>query len=193
MPTPKQTGGLPPDETGTAVFGGLDGIGNPTRRLNLTREWSPDGGLLVWIGLNPSSAGSTNDDPTIRRVRGFSKREPNIGGFVMLNLSTFIATKPSDLYEAIKYGYDDNVRDALDEIDKWLLNPRVEDVVLAWGAGVDCAPQMCARAQLLLDLLRRRCKEREEIGVFCLGLTQRGHPLHPLYLASKTEFREYAL
>lgn len=43
-------------------------------RYTLWRRWG-DGRVLTVIGLNPSTADATQDDPTIRRCIGFARRE----------------------------------------------------------------------------------------------------------------------
>ena len=46
-------------------------------RYTLERRWSAVGlaePRIVWIMLNPSTAGAEVDDPTVRKVVGFSKR-----------------------------------------------------------------------------------------------------------------------
>ncbi len=50
----------------------------------------------VFVGLNPSTADENEDDRTIRRCRGFSKRW-GYGGFYMLNLFALRATDPREL------------------------------------------------------------------------------------------------
>lgn len=68
-------------------------------RYCLTREVAPltGDGTVTFIGLNPSTADETQDDPTIRRCIDFARR----WGFArlkMLNLYAYRATDPRDLY-----------------------------------------------------------------------------------------------
>ena len=65
-------------------------------RYLLWRRWSSSQ-LALFIGLNPSTADAANDDPTIRRITGFS-RSLGFGGFLIVNLFAFRATKPIDLF-----------------------------------------------------------------------------------------------
>jgi len=53
----------------------------------------------VFIGLNPSTADETVDDPTIRRCMGFA-RSWGFGWLVMLNLFAFRSTDPRALKTA---------------------------------------------------------------------------------------------
>jgi len=74
-------------------------------RYSLGRRWTPGEKLLVVIGLNPSTADATQDDPTIRRCVGFAKRW-GFGGLLMLNLFAYRATDPEELRGAIARGLD---------------------------------------------------------------------------------------
>jgi len=61
-----------------ALFAGFDGRGTELSpcgiyRYTLTREWE-DGRCVAWLMFNPSNADATDDDATIRKCIGFSKR-----------------------------------------------------------------------------------------------------------------------
>ena len=43
-------------------------------RWALWRTWNVNKGRVVFIGLNPSTATETEDDPTVRRCIGFARR-----------------------------------------------------------------------------------------------------------------------
>jgi hypothetical protein len=100
-------------------------------RYNLTRIWDGSRGALVVIGLNPSTADATTDDPTIRRCIGFAKRE-RLGGLVMLNLFAFRATDPKRMRcadDPVGPDNDHAIREAV------AANRRLGSVfVAAWGA-----------------------------------------------------------
>ena len=68
-------------------------------RYSLSRIWEPTKHPLAFIGLNPSTADETEDDPTIRRCMGFA-RDGGYGGVLMLNLFAFRSTKPKGLLDA---------------------------------------------------------------------------------------------
>jgi hypothetical protein len=68
-------------------------------RYVLWREWSGHPRRLVVIGLNPSTADATKNDPTVTRCINFAKRE-GCGGMIMLNLFAFRATDPGVMMEA---------------------------------------------------------------------------------------------
>lgn len=65
-------------------------------RLSLWRIWDREKAFIAFIGLNPSTANASSDDPTIRRVTSIAK-ELGYGGIYMLNLFTYISTDPKKL------------------------------------------------------------------------------------------------
>jgi hypothetical protein len=65
-------------------------------RLALARTWGPQA-PMVCVMLNPSTASAVEDDPTIRRVQRFARREGCGGGIVVVNLFAFRSTDPRAL------------------------------------------------------------------------------------------------
>ncbi|WP_368188730.1 DUF1643 domain-containing protein [Aeromonas sp. R7-3] len=70
-----------------------------TYRYALSRVWATDKPYALFIGLNPSTADETLDDPTIRRCIDFAKRR-GYGGLVMANLFAYRATDPEVMKRA---------------------------------------------------------------------------------------------
>lgn len=68
-------------------------------RYALWRTWDDDS-HITFIGLNPSTADETEDDPTIRRCIAYAKKW-EFGGINMLNLFAFRATSPGDMKRAV--------------------------------------------------------------------------------------------
>ncbi len=141
---------------------------SPCRRYRYTlwRNWgdllASGKGYAMFIGLNPSTADETEDDPTIRRCITFAKTW-GYDGLCMANLFAFRATDPSVmLAEPDPIGQDN---------DSHLLvmagNAGV--VVAAWGtSGVHMG-----RADAVRKLVPH---------LHYLRLTKDGHPGHTLYL-----------
>jgi len=134
-------------------------------RYVLRRDWSgvlaPTGYAMV-IGLNPSTADETVDDPTIRRCIAFAQAW-GYSGLCMANLFAFRATQPKDMFAAEDPVGPDN--------NDWLLDcaAGAAIVVAAWGAhGTYRERDTWARASLG--------------DLHYLRLTKDGHPGHPLYL-----------
>lgn len=140
-----------------------------TWRYRLWRQWG-SGPTFVVIGLNPSTADETQDDPTIRRCIGFARRE-GCGRLEMLNLFGYRSPYPDDLY-----GQDDPV--GPDNDDTILTVAQTASVVVAaWGAE-KIARERAREVQLSLAAVG--------VPVLCLGRTAGGSPRHPLYLRSET-------
>lgn len=148
-----------------------------TYRYVLTRTWDAGKPPMVWVMLNPSTATGLVDDPTIGKVIRFARRDPAIGGIIVVNLFACRATKPAVL------------RTAADPVgpmtDALLLRECAQPgrpVVLAWGAH----GALHGRAAHVTGLLAAAGAVS-----WCLGTTKDGQPLHPLYLAADTPFRPY--
>lgn len=144
-------------------------------RYRLTRSWGGDPAPLVWIMLNPSVADMNQDDPTIRRVRGFSEAF-GFQGFTVVNLFAEIQTDPANLgklVDPVGPENDDYIAQAAHGAKR---------IVCAWGAG--CPWQY--RPKAILGML---------VGapLFCLGTTKDGHPRHPLYVRGDQELVPFGL
>lgn len=133
-----------------------------TYRYSLWREWSGGEGYVMFIGLNPSTADETKDDPTIRRCVAFA-RDWGYSGLCMTNLFAYRATQPADMLRA-----EDPIGPAND-FYLVTLAANASVVVAAWGNhGTH---------------LRRDAAVHKLInGMSCLATTKDGNPGHPLYL-----------
>lgn len=123
-------------------------------------------GYVMWIGLNPSTADETRDDPTIRKCIGFTKRW-HFGAMVMTNLFAFRATDPRVMKGCPKPIGNEN--------DKWLTRIARDAaiVVAAWGNH----GQFIGRDKEVMKLLD---------DVHCLRITGENCPQHPLYVPYAT-------
>lgn len=127
----------------------------------------PGPAMDVVIGLNPSTACASKDDPTIRRLYGFL---PN--GFIVLNLYALRSTDPAALWQ-----HPDPVGPDNDFYLRFLCAaaPRV---IVAWGT--NAKPERAAQVVAMLDR-----------PLFCFGRNQGHTPKHPLYLARTVEIQNY--
>ena len=143
-------------------------------RYTLDRRWAPLAPDLAVVGLNPSTADETVDDPTIRRLVGFAQRW-GYGGIVMLNLFALRATDPKEmLAERDPVGPDNDVV-ILRETDS-------RHVLCAWGTHGKHRARGFAVEMMLRDDGR---------SLFHLGMTKGGQPKHPLYLPSATRLQPW--
>lgn len=145
-------------------------------RYKLWRRWS-EGPLLMVVGLNPSTADETQDDPTVRRCIGYAKAW-GYAGLMMTNAFAFRATNPKVMlfFPEPILAWSQNL--AIIERESRLVIRESGAVLAAWGNhGSHRIQSRCLRQRLHL------CGG----GVACLGLTKSGEPKHPLYLAANTK------
>ena len=153
----------------------------PEYRYSLMRDL---GGLslfpkrVLFCALNPSTATDTENDPTVRRMMDFARRQ-DASELRLVNLYAARSTDPRYLWQ-----FDDPVGPLNDaQIDYEAA--RADLMVAAWGAFT-------------------RAEERER-GVEVLGILQRygtvyrlgsptrgGHPRHPLYLRHDIQLEVHA-
>lgn len=138
-------------------------------RYWLSRVWDEDLRPLLWIMLNPSRADHLLDDPTVRRVNGYSERL-GAGGSFVVNLFAYRSTDPERLRQVpdpVGPLNDRYLRDFLD-------NPHFSDrVVCAWG------PLGTYRDRDLAVMAMIRERGRQPVA---LRVTGNGSPGHPLRL-----------
>ena len=128
---------------------------------------------IMFVGLNPSTANETMNDPTIRRCISFAK-DWGYGGIYMCNLFAYISTDPKAVI-----AQPDPIGPDNDRVLK-LINKNCKVTVAAWGA---------------FSIAHQRSKEVFELlpPLMCLGITKNGYPKHPLYLSKNTQLQEYRL
>ena len=121
----------------------------------------------MFVGLNPSTADETTDDPTLTRCINYAKSW-GYGGVCMANLFAFRATEPVDMKAT------ENPIGA--ENDKWLkkLAKDAGLVVAAWGND----GSYLGRSKQVIKLIP---------GLHCIKLNKSGEPAHPLYQAAKLQ------
>jgi hypothetical protein len=139
---------------------------NHKYRFVLWRIWTEGCTNLMVIGLNPSIADGSINDPTIRRITSFAKAE-RFGGFYMLNLFTLISTDPRKLLTAKEPDY---------LADEYLLEYRfkTDQIIFAWGNNKVAEK----RAKEVIDMFPYS---------YCWGKNKDGSPKHPLYLPKSTK------
>ena len=134
-------------------------------RYALWRIWDDKLPKVLFIGLNPSTADESKDDPTIRRCMRYAQ-EWGYGGYLMGNIFAYRSTDPKRLKIIDNpIGSDNNL---------WLKNLHKEAslTIGAWGNH----GKYLNRSKAIIDLID---------NLYCLKVTKEGHPSHPLYLSSK--------
>jgi hypothetical protein len=126
---------------------------------------TPSNRMVQFIGVNPSTAHETKNDPTVSRCMEWARRW-GFGIFTMTNLFAYRATDPEVMKAfAEPVGPDNN---------KWLAEvaEAAELIICAWGNhGVHLD-----RASKVLNALSKHYGKKMR----CLGFTNDGHPKHPL-------------
>lgn len=164
---------LKPYGPGTAAFSPCG-----TWRWALSRDLSgwphPVGtyprGILLAIGLNPSSATSDDDDPTVHKESKWAI-DWRYREYWKVNAYGFCATEPDDMFAAQDRGID-IVGMHNDRMIKKLVG-RVQlhggQVLAGWGRHIEPVRQRVLAA-LLAD-----------VEVVCVAVNKDGSPTHPLY------------
>jgi hypothetical protein len=130
-------------------------------RYALWRIWDESKPLVMFIGLNPSTANEETNDPTIRRVMSFAKSW-GYGGVYMMNLFAYVTAYPLELKKC---------KDPIADNDKYLkeIASKCEKIVFAWGS--------------FKEAIERSYKIYEMFPVASeLGSNKDGSPKHPLYV-----------
>lgn len=165
----KTTWPLLPGVTGNAKFS------RPDRKYRhwLTRKVGPQTEKwtrgILYIGMNPSTAEATIDDPTIRKEQHYMLRE-GFDFMVKCNVMDYRCTDSDQLLVRHKA----NVRLCSPKNLEWIRwwADRVDTIVFAWGK---LPKQLEGHAQNVKDMLRWH-------NPLCLGKNADGSPKHPLYL-----------
>jgi hypothetical protein len=138
-------------------------------RYALWRTWDEAESHVTFIGLNPSTADESEDDPTIRRCIGFAK-EWGFGGINMVNLFAVRATSPNDMIRhPCPIGYENN-----DYLRMYLEEGGLN--VACWGNH----GEHLFRGEEVIAILGK-----PNLSIF--GLTGKSQPKHPLYLPKNTK------
>ena len=140
-------------------------------RFALWRIWNEQKPLVMFIGLNPSTA-NENDTPkgndnTITKVKKIAAFN-GYGGFYMMNLFPHVTSNPDKLPEMTDSMYYEqwHLRNAV--LTLLINNKKCRDVVFAWGA-FKKAKEKGMRYGLIFP------------EALCLKVNKDGSPKHPLY------------
>jgi hypothetical protein len=140
-------------------------------RYQLYRIWDESLPIAMCVGLNPSTANSDDNDPTINKLIMLMKNN-GYGGFHMVNLFALISPYPEDLSS-----HPNPINDA----DKWNFNlvQTCDSIIFCWGNFKQAEHRAKKYIAKYPDAL-------------CFGKNNNGSPKHPLYLKGTTELQRYA-
>jgi hypothetical protein len=134
-----------------------------------------EGGSVVFVMLNPSTADAHEDDPTIRRCKGFVRAWGH-GELVVVNLFAYRATNPKDMLAA---------SDPVGPRNDGVLRAAIEGarlVVCAWGSAAMTSATVRYRARAVEAMIGNL-----DVVPVCLGATKNGDPRHPLFVRKDTQ------
>ncbi len=140
-------------------------------RYTLWRVWNLNKKPLMTIGLNPSVANESKDDPTITRLMSRAYKS-GYGGLLMANLYAFVSTNPESLLNngnAVGEFTDDYIREMV---------KLSECQLCGWGS----FKPVVKRASIVYPMLT---------NPFCLGVNADGNPKHPLYIGYDVPMVKY--
>lgn len=149
-------------------------------RYTLGRWWDSFAPSMTIIGLNPSTADETVDDPTIRRCVHFAHRQ-GCGGIAMLNLFALRSTDP----RAMESFAGDPIGPENDRYLQTWCAMSIEGgglVVAAWGNHGGHRNRSLHVREMLAE---------NGIPLYCWGLTDKKEPRHPLYLKGDTPLQRW--
>ena len=135
-------------------------------RYTLWRIWDESKPLVMFIGLNPSTANEAEPDNTITKVIKIAKNN-GYGGLYMMNLFGIISPKPTIL-DTCENPFGNN------DIHIGQIANKVKDIVFCWGT---------------FKQIRGRSEWAKRIfpNALCLKHTKNGSPWHPLYCKDDTK------
>jgi len=143
--------------------------GDGKYRYALWRVWSTIKRPLLFVGLNPSKASSTMNDPTIIRLM-IRASNAGFGGLLAANLYGYVSSYPDVLL-----GDGDFVGEENDAYLKLAIE-MVSQTVCGWGS----FRAVVKRADAVLKMIPEP---------YCLGVNKDGQPKHPLYISYDTPLR----
>ena len=148
-------------------------------RQTLIRCWDTLLPTIVFVGMNPSVADTTVDDPTCAKERRWAQLW-GYGTYVKLNVMDYRATNPKHLLQPeLVVQTPSNLACMAEHISQAAL------VIAAWGC---IHPKLRCHQHNVEQLLIQ-----SGATVQCMGINLDGSPRHPLYLKSNTTPMEFNL
>lgn len=154
-------------------------------RYTLKRDLLIGQGSVCWVMLNPSTADDKKDDPTIRKVKGFTAAA-GYRFIEVVNLFPHRATQPSALFTN---PYMDNPAELWRTPNEHAVVTAINrcDVVMAaWGAWYGKNMHRLPKPTAAWTIAHKMGKH-----MHCLGENKDGSPKHPLYVPYGTELEMF--
>lgn len=142
-------------------------------RWTLVRRWRPEGPLLLYCGLNPSTASHLQDDPTSQAWTHFG-RLWEFSGYIAVNMLPKCSPSPTQARDWYERGINRIERDRiLTENGNYIRDAAKQctKAVACWGSAAWLPP----------DLVERLCATLKAAGhteLYCVGTNADGAPIH---------------
>lgn len=129
---------------------------------------------LVAICLNPNTSDEWHLDATCKNIDRIASSN-GYDGWVLFNLSPERIANPKELSPSLSDSEIEQTANLLlSTICSKVLS--ANNVLLAWGNNVDNKTKAYLKRAIVI--LGERLK-MQDVNYWCLGITQKGHPLHP--------------
>jgi hypothetical protein len=148
-------------------------------RYGLDRSIGMGDRIVVFIGVNPSTANADVDDATVRKWRGFTAR----WGYDKFFVGNLFAWRSTDVRRLALA--DDPIGPENDAHLRVMLS-YAELVVPCWGDSGKLPVSLRMRVEAVRELI---CESGRPVK--CLGLTKGGDPKHPLMLGYSTALQDW--
>ena len=156
----------------------------------LRRRLGTGEGCLLFVGLNPSRADGQRDDPTLRRLIGFT-RQWGYRELLVLNLFARISPSPAALLRVKDPIGGKNDATLNRWLNHWSHTPAI-DLWCGWGVnGARWDRDQAVLGQIQPLLPERRRSAPDSPHPLMLGRTASGQPRHPLYAPRHSCVRPY--
>lgn len=142
-------------------------------RYALFRIWEADKGILMFVGLNPSTANENKNDNTISKLEKITANN-GYGGFYMMNLFGLVTAYPKILKENFDIAIGDNDKH-LKEYSQF-----AKKIVFCWGNFKEAKE----RGEIVKKMF-------PNIQTAYLHLNKNGSPKHPLYCLDTQEIKNF--
>lgn len=158
-----------------------------SHRYLLWRTWNPQvKQRAVFIGLNPSAADETSNDPTLRRCVGFGQnwaKRWRCGGLSVVNLYGFCSPSPQELFRSL----DTPEHKTRRANERWLRKTCLQPDSLLIGMWGNHGLRD-GRAEKFLKWI-----QNNSLQLHCIERNKSGTPAHPLYLPAGKSPKRFTL
>lgn len=140
------------------------------------KAWQPGMKILLFIGLNASTANGLTDDPTVNRLT-FRAYSYGYEALLCANLAAAVDKNPHHMLKM-----PDPVGPLNDEYLKAALELTGGAALLGWGQLIKGYDFLEKRADAVIRMVREP---------YCLGTTKGEYPRHPLYVPYSQKLEKF--